>query len=82
MIRSSLIIRPCRDAKDKEIFEVCYLIEGGGTIGKAQTLCYMPTLSLACSLVHYLNGGEMSKDESEMIDVAFRAALRRNKRTR
>lgn len=82
MIRSSLIIRPCQGAEDKETFEVCYLFETEGVIGKTCTLCYMPTLSLACGLVRYINGGEMTKDEREMIDVAFRAALRQNKRKR
>lgn len=77
MIRNSLIIRPGQGADGKETFEVCYLFEAEGAIGKTCTLCYMPTLSLACGLVRYLNGGEMTKDEREMIDVAFRRSIRR-----
>lgn len=77
MIRSSLIIRPCQGAKGKEIFEVCYLFENDGVAGQTHTLCYMPTLSLACGLVRYLNGGEMSKDEQEMLNVVLRQKPRR-----
>lgn len=77
MIKCSLIIRPCQGEKGKEIFEICYLLETESVYGKTCTLCYMPTLNLACSVVRYLNGGEMTKDEREMISVAFRNAVRR-----
>lgn len=77
MINSSLIIRPCQGAEGKETFEVCYLFENDAVAEQTHTLCVMPTLYLACGLVRYINGGEMTKDEREMIDVALRQALRR-----
>ena len=81
MIRSSLIIRSCQGADSKETFEVCYLFENDGVAGQTHTLCYMPTLSLACGLIRYMNGGEMTKDEREMIDVALRRSFRAGKKS-
>ena len=76
-MKDNIIIRPHRGEDGKTRYGVYFVYD---TIGKGDTapaLCYMPTLYLAGSLVRYLNGGEMSKDEKEEISVAFRKALRR-----
>ena len=70
----NIIIRPCQSADGKRHYGLYYMSEIIGLGDDAPAFCYMPTLFLACSLVRFMNGGNMTKDEREMLSVAFRRA--------
>lgn len=78
-MKDNIIIRPHRGEDGKTRYGVYFVYD---TIGKGDTapaLCYMPTMYLACCVARFINGGNMTKDEREMVGVALRHAISKDK---
>lgn len=53
--------------------------EIGKSIDESPILCTMPTLEKACSLVRYLNGGNMSSKELAKVEADISEITRKRK---
>lgn len=82
MSKDNIIIRPRQEANGRKSYGIFFTYDTIGQGDEAQALCYMPTLYLACCLVRFINGGNMTKDEREMIDVALRRSFHGGKKSK
>ncbi len=82
MSKDNIIIRPRQEANGRKSYGIFFTYDTIGQGDEALALCYMPTLYLACCLVRYINGGNMSKEEREMVDIALRRSFHGGKKSK